>query len=592
MPRIGWPWAVLYSLLALLTLAALTFDRSTWPSLMGDEASYLMQAESLAWDFDAGYSGDDYRRFIEHWQRPPQGLILQSGDHGAHVVYGKPFFYALYLAPFVRLAPVHGAFVANALLLAFASIAAARVLERRAGPLAPLWIAVFVFASVTFAHVFWAHPDLFLMCLTALALALAFDARQGDADRTRDAGIAPTIRWMLVGALLAVVAVSRPPYAALFLPALLAIPRPSRRLRIAALAAGGLALVAGAALVQQNLSDSWTSYGAERLSFYRHTGFLDVDFPAAEWPRKIEEYGSSAAAEPTAVRWDKRLAPSLWLWNSVYFVIGRHVGILPYFLPLILGLAGGLRGWWSWSLVLAVAAASAVFLLWMPFNFYGGGGALANRYFLPLYPAFWFLPTRPLSRRWLVAVAAVSSLFVWELWIAAREFPVTVKTDRDYRYVSPVAERILPFETTLSHLKLAGRDDLYPGFFVRFLDHEPWLDKDGGPRLFGGHTAHLLVASEQPITALDLELEASAAVEVGVGDGDGDGERRARRLPGNGASQRFRVPLTATIIRHPMWWSQWKLVRIYRLSLRFDGVGDDEAVSFRLALPAAEADGP
>ncbi|MEE8522980.1 MAG: hypothetical protein V3T72_03530 [Thermoanaerobaculia bacterium] len=580
--KISRPWIVLYGLLALLTLAALTFDRSTWPALMGDEASYLMQAESLAWDQDASYSGDDYRRFVGHWQRLPQGLILQSGDHGAHVVYGKPFFYALYLAPFVRLAPVRGAFVANALLLAFASVAAARVLERRSGPLAPLWVAVLVFASVTFAHVFWAHPDLFLMCLTALALALAFDGRQGGA------GGAPRIliRWAVVGGLLAVVAVSRPPYLALFLPALLAVPRPSRRLGIAALAAGGLSVAAAAGLVQQSLSDSWTSYGAERLSFYRHTGFLEIDFPAAEWPRKIEEYGSAAAAEPTAVRWDKRLAPSLWLWNSVYFVIGRHVGILPYFLPLVLGLVGGIRGWWSWSLVLAVAAASAVFLLWMPFNFYGGGGALANRYFLPLYPAFWFMPARLPSRRWLVAVAAVSSLFVWELWLAAREFPVTVKTERDYRYVSPVAERILPFETTLSHLKLAGRDDLYPGFFVRFLDHEPWLDKNGGPRLFGGRTARLLVASEQPLTALILELEASAAVDVGVGN------ERARRLDSSDSVQRFRVPLAATAIRHPMWWSQWKPVRVYRLSLRFDGVGEDEAVPFRLSLPAAESDGP
>jgi hypothetical protein len=574
MAKLGWPWIVLLGSLALLTLAAVTFDRSAWPAMMGDEASYLMQAESLAWDLDTGYSADDYRRFVDHWQRPPQGLILQSGDHGVHVVYGKPFFYALYLAPFVRLAPVHGAFVANVLLLALASVAAARVLERRAGPLAPAWVAVCVFASVTFAHVFWAHPDLFLMCLTALALALAFDERQGNAAR------AIVIRWAAVGILLAVVAVSRPPYLALFVAALLAVPRGVRRPGTAALAAGALAVVIAVGLAQQSLSGSWTSYGAERLSFYRHTGFLDVDFPAADWPRKIEEYGSSAAAEPTAVRWDKRLSPSLWLWNSIYFLIGRHVGVLPYFLPVVLAFAGGVRGGRAWGLVLAAVAASAVFLLWTPFNFYGGGGALANRYFLPLYPLFWFLPAKPPRRLWLLATVAVSSLFVWELWLDAREFPVTVKTERDYRYVTPVADAVLPFETTLSHLKLAGREDLYPGFFVRFLDHQPWLGQDGRPRLKGGRTMELLVASEQAAAALDLELEASATVDVEAGDG------AARRLPGDGGVQRFRVPLAATGIRHPMWWSKWQPVHVYRLRLRFDGVGEDEAVPFRLSLPA------
>ncbi len=588
MAKLSWPWIVLLGLLALLTLAALTFDRSGWPAMMGDEASYLMQAESLAWDFDAGYSRGDYQRFVDHWQRPPQGLILQSGDGGESVVYGKPFFYALYLAPFVRLAPVRGAFVANALLLAFVSVMAARVLERRVGALAPLWVAVFVFASVTFAHVFWVHPDLFLMCLTALALTLAFEGgwrrplptggSEGVGERR---GEGSWIRWIAVGALLAVVAISRPPYLALLLPALAAIPRRSRRLGIAALLGSALAMWAAVALVQQGLSDSWTSYGAERLSFYRHTGFPAVDYPLADWPQRIEEYGSSAAAAPTAVRWDKRLSPSLWLWNTVYFTLGRHVGILPYFLPVLLGFVAGVRGWKSWSLVMAAVATSAMFFLWTPFNFYGGGGALANRYFLPIYPLFWFLLAKPLSWRWLLPLAAISGLFVGELWLVAREYPVTVKTERDYRYVTPVAKRVLPFETTLSHLKLAGREDLYPGFFVRFLDHEPWLDKNGGPRLRGGRTAHFLVASEQPLTALDLELEASAPVDVVAGE---DGVRRL-----DGVSQRFRVPLSETGIRHPMWWSKWQPVEVYRLSLRFDGVGQDEAVPFRLSLPA---DGP
>src|ERR1700712_3801752 len=173
MQRIG-SWAVLGLLLAATLAGSLTFDRRSWPGLVGDEATYLMQAQSLAWDFDLRYSRHDCDRFVAQWGPPPDGLILQSGDGGRTLVYAKPASYALWIAPFLRLSPLRGAAIANALLLALAAVLSARVLERRLGPAAPLAVAVAIYASVTFAYVFWAHSDLFLMCLTAIALALAY----------------------------------------------------------------------------------------------------------------------------------------------------------------------------------------------------------------------------------------------------------------------------------------------------------------------------------------------------------------------------------------------------------------------------------
>ena len=54
MQRYG-SWAVLGLLLAATLIGALTFDRRSWPGLVGDEATYLMQAQSLAWDLDDVY---------------------------------------------------------------------------------------------------------------------------------------------------------------------------------------------------------------------------------------------------------------------------------------------------------------------------------------------------------------------------------------------------------------------------------------------------------------------------------------------------------------------------------------------------------
>ncbi|GFP20340.1 hypothetical protein HKBW3S03_01842, partial [Candidatus Hakubella thermalkaliphila] len=49
--------------------------------LYGDEATYLMQAQSLAYDFDLRYTETDLRRlFMDGWQTGPQGLFLVRND--------------------------------------------------------------------------------------------------------------------------------------------------------------------------------------------------------------------------------------------------------------------------------------------------------------------------------------------------------------------------------------------------------------------------------------------------------------------------------------------------------------------------------
>ena len=115
-----WQFFVLVALLLALLFFAAGFDRRSWPSMIGDESTYLMAAASLAWDFDLSYSAADFERFRQHWEALPEGLILQGGRGEGRLTFGKPFFYPLYLAPFVRLLPTRGPFLANALLLGLA----------------------------------------------------------------------------------------------------------------------------------------------------------------------------------------------------------------------------------------------------------------------------------------------------------------------------------------------------------------------------------------------------------------------------------------------------------------------------------------
>lgn len=551
-----WSWAVLALLLAATLVGAATLDRRSWPELMGDEATYLMQAQSLAWDFDLRYSREDYDRFVAQWGRKPDGLILQSREGGTVLVYSKPISYSSYIAPFLRLSPVRGALVANALLLALAGIAAARTLSRRIGPAAPLWVAAFLFASVAFAYVFWVHSDLFSMCLVALAFSLAYGVLP---EETETRGRA-ALRWAGVGVLLGLVVMSRPFYAPLLLPAFLAVPARQRKVGIAALAAGAGAVALSATLFNLVERESWSSYSAgNRRSFYSYTGFPEVDLPPDGFQKEIAARGTHSWT--FRVNSDGKQAA----WNSLYFLAGRHVGVLPYFLPLALGFLAFRRGEGRWSLALAVAASMALFFAMRPFNFYGGGGAIADRYFLPLYPALWFLAARPARAAWPLLAAALAAPFLLPLWTAPRAFPIDPAGG--YRYVSDFARSWLPYETTQSHLKPAGREDLvHNALWVKLLSNSLRPEEEGARLvLAAGREGQLLLGSPTPLSGVQLEM--TAPLEV-------DGAAVTEKV--------FPLRFSSPRAVHRMWWTDGAPWYLYQIRLESKG---SEEVSFQLRTP-------
>ncbi len=540
-------------LLAGCLAGAATFDPASWPSLAGDEATYLMAAESLAFDFDLRYEIEDHERLrelVESRGGGPESLIVQSTDGGATLRYSKPPHYPLAVAPWVRFAGHRGAVVFNALLLVVVLLATAWALRSWIGWRAPCYVLVAAFVGVLPLQVLWLHSDLLLLACVALAYAPLVRAASGRRDSATSLFADAT-----AGALLAVVITARPFYLPLLLPLLplLAPPAGGGRWRLRALALGlGLLFTALAVVgLQQALLGSWSSYAAPRIT----VGSADPLPDAAAWTAQIEARGSNSWTGTQSLPFGFDLAETRW--NVLYLFLGRHVGLFPYFAgALLLGLLAMRGDRVGWCLAAAFVVVAAAFLVVRPFNFWGGGGALANRYLLPALPALWFMARRPIHPAWLLAIAAVAAPFLWPAWTQPRSFLLTEQGT--YRFASPLAARLLPYETTQSHLKPSGGEDFVLAGDGGDGGDDLWakpLSRAVRPRRQGDANspvdslvidptvgvARLLVASPRPIAGFSLAASGGSGRRVSVRNG---GVRA----------------------RHRMWWSAERL-SLYELDL-------------------------
>ena len=125
-------------------------------------------------------------------------------------------------------------------------------------------------------------------------------------------------------------------------------------------------------------------------------------------------------AVPTDVLLNRDALLSVFPRNVVYFVLGRHTGLVPYFFPGVVSVALLLLAWRRatldrWLLLGGAVTAAVALLLYMPFTYSGGGGPIGNRYYMPFYALFLFL-TPPLRSVWPVVVAAgIGALFTAQL---------------------------------------------------------------------------------------------------------------------------------------------------------------------------------
>ena len=517
----------------------------------------MLLAQSVTHDGDRVWGDADRERLaalepmLALDERPLRPLLAMVGGRE---MLDAPLAPALYLWPWLELAGVAGARLGQALLLALAALVAARALGARVGVTAPWWVLLLLFGSTAGLAALHLWPDAFLLALAALGLALALWERPTvaevgelpevwqDVAERRGRGLLP--RLAAAGLLLGLLGGSAPWTLPLVGAAAAQVPRERRR--------GGLVALLLPALLVIGALVWW-----QAATTPHRGGSALADWALSDWA-----LGGLPVAGPDgeapALFAGTRLAPSLWGWNTLYLVAGRHVGLLFACAPLLAlfacaSLRGGRR-----ALLLAVVLACGL-LLWLhPFTFSGLPWAVGSTGFLPLFPALWFLADGSPRRPVLAAVWLWAAAFLWPLWV--HPWTVTAAPREQPRLARPYL-RWLPVETSQVHLDEAVR---VRSGSLRILPLTAAVVPAAGPgrlRFFGRDPVDLLVASPHPLQAVDVVVAGDAGADLTV-----HGGKLAETMLRPDGGVEFLVRFDRARAEHPMPWSAdgaW----FYRLGL-------------------------
>jgi len=402
--------------------------------------------------------------------------------------------------------------VFHAVLLGLVILAGYLFIHARAGVVVSLLVSTaFVFASVASAYLVWTTPEVFNFAAVFLAYFCWLYREVADAASTPRG-----TRWLfgpaadIIGAiLLGLASFSKPPNVLLLAP--IVIWRVWRRrwggAALVTVVAG--TVVAGLFAANIAIAGDWNFQGGERRTYYTAFPFLPggADF----------DVGMDRATNRvmTEVIFDPSVFWTVFLHNLGYFFVGRHSGLVPYFFPAVFGLLAfafarrGDRRPWQY-LVLGVALLEILILIiWIPYDYFGGGGVLGNRYFMNWYGVFFFLlpPIRS------VALAAVP-------WVVGALFTAEITLNPFYSAFNPAEHamngplRLLPVELTLvNNLPVTTNErrvrvpfgTAHP-FQVYFLDANAFPPEEGSFWVRGESKAECLLRSGPGMRRLTLTV--------------------------------------------------------------------------------------
>ncbi len=507
-----------------------------------DEATYYLMGRSIALDGDIEYRREDIERARQEFPRGPSGVFLKRGvttdvtsvshtfpfvtltvlpdpDPG-RLYYGKSFIYPLAASPFVYLFGTNGFLVFNALLIAASFWMAFTVLARNSGTRNGLLLALgFIFATVVPVYAAWITPELFNFTLGMLAYFLWRE------EFASDEALEPahSVKGPAVGgaraaaAIIGIATFSKVTNVLLLVP-IVAWELWQRQWKAAARSVTACGLTA-AVLFGANVysSGEWNYQGGDRTTCYDQ-------YPLENGGRGLEVCAERARNEAlTNVIFDPEMFWTNLAANVGYFVSGRNSGLALYYFPVLFGVLAmawvGTRGEaWRWVVLGGVLLQAGLFIVSLPYTYFGGGGSVGNRYFMGVYGACLFLIPAVRSTAAAALPLVVGSIFMAGLVLSPFDTSV-----RPYQHAKSSLFKVFPVElTNVNDLPVMNQQERvriwygdnpalgHPGFQIYYLDDNSYLQEADKLSLWvrGESRAEWLVKTERPVRRLRLLLRA------------------------------------------------------------------------------------
>ena len=502
--------------------------------IKGDEATYVAMAQSVAYDGDLTFERRDLDRFWHTYQSGPEGIFLKRAEGPATrddpLFFAKAFIYPLIAAPFTRLAGLNGLLFLNVLLLAGVFVCAYLFASARLpSPAAVLIAAGFLAASIAPLYAVYLTSDTFNFALAFFAYFCWLYKDVAGAP-PRPAWLRGTASNVVAALLLGLATFSKLTNAPLIAPVVALAWWRRRYAHGAVIGAVWAAAVLGCFAANAAITGDFNYQGgAHRRTLYGQFPF-ESDAPA------FDDLGvpiSSSATEMVTTATAFEGSPSALVQqfgrNALYFMVGRHFGLVPYYFPGVVILAWAFwrrRDLVAWQVLIAGAVGMTAlgFLVFFPNTWSGGGGPPGNRYFLAIYPALFFL--LPSARSLAPAIV---------LWVGGTLFAAPalidpfVAADRPWLLAEQGPLRALPVELTMVNdlpIRLdQGRSRIRyptdPPLLLYFLDQNATRPEDPGIWVKGRARADLIVRVAPPLAGLEISLTAPIDNRVTVTvDGD------------------------------------------------------------------------
>lgn len=525
--------------LAVFGGIALSIDvPRTTIGIHSDEATYFLIGHSIAADGDLEYRREDLLRAFAEYPSGPSGVFLKKGQtldgrpdpDTERLYYGKSYVYPLIASPLIKLFGTNGFLMLNALLLASVVLAAYAFLSARSSPAVALSLALaFVFATVVPAYAFWIAPELFnfaLGCLAYFCWLYKEVAPPGRSKWLRDGR-----SDIVAAAILGLVAFSKVTNALLVVPIVvwLAWRREWTRAILASAAFWIVMLLLFAGNVAT--SGDWNYQGGSingevtRRTFYPRGGGAP-GYPF-EQPGVGFDVGHDKARNDslTEIIFDRRVFFTNLGWNSLYVLIGRHTGLVPYFFPAVFAMGAmfwfrARRAPWQWFVLASGLAQIYLFMISQPYTWNGSGGSVGNRYFMGAYGIFVFLVPPIHSITASVVPWFVGLLFAGKIVLNpfhASFFPAQHSWDGPVR-IFPVERTLvldIPINTDPQRVRIWFGSD--PRFQIYYLDDNAFFrEPDDAFWVRGDARADILVKVAEPVKTIQFGLKAGPSPVKGT----------------------------------------------------------------------------